>query len=40
MDRCIQETQVTYGGQEVGRRKGTEEVVVIWVDSVDLVWFV
>jgi hypothetical protein len=22
--RCIQETQVVYGGQEVGRRKGTE----------------
>ncbi len=26
--------------QEVGRRKGTEEVVVIWGYSVGLVWFV
>ena len=38
--RYIQETQVPYGGQEVGRRKGIEEVVVIWDDSVVLVWFV
>ena len=27
-------------GKEVGRRKGAEEVVVIWADSVLLVWFV
>ena len=26
--------------QEVGRRKGAEEVVVIWAYSVPLVWFV
>ena len=26
--------------QEVGRRKGTEEVVVIWAYSVDLAWLV
>ena len=34
-----QETQVPYGGQEVGRRKGTEEVVVIWtmIVSKDLI---
>jgi hypothetical protein len=25
---------------QVGRRKGAEEVVVIWADSVALVWFV
>jgi hypothetical protein len=32
--------QVAYGGQEDGRRKGAEEVVVIWAESVTLVWFV
>ena len=32
------ETQVAYGVPEVGRIKGAEEVVVIWVESV-LVWF-
>ena len=38
---CVtQETRVAYGGQEVGRRKDAEEVVVIWADSVALVWFV
>ena len=26
--------KVAYGGQEVGWRKGAEEVVVIWADSV------
>jgi hypothetical protein len=26
--------------QEVGRRQGAAEVVVIWTDSVALVWFV
>jgi hypothetical protein len=26
--------EVTFGGQEVGNRQGTEEVVVIWSDSV------
>ena len=36
----MKETRVAYGGQEVGRRKGAEEVVVIWADSVALVWFV
>ena len=36
----IQETQEAYGGQEVGRRKGAEDAVVIWDDSVALVWFV
>ena len=36
----VQETQVPYAGQEVGRRRGTEEVVVIWSDSVVLVWSV
>jgi hypothetical protein len=34
MMRHIQETKVTYGGWEVGRRQGTEEVIVIWSDSV------
>jgi hypothetical protein len=34
MMRHIQETQVGYGGEEVGRRQGEEEVVVIWADSV------
>ena len=33
------ETQVSYGGPEVGRRKGVEEVVAVWTESV-LVWFV
>ncbi len=28
--RRIQETQVAYDGQEVGRRKGEEDVTVIW----------
>ena len=28
-----QETQLAYGGQEVGRRKGAEEVVVTLDDS-------
>jgi hypothetical protein len=27
-------------GEEVGRRKGAEQVVVIWAYSVDLVWLV
>jgi hypothetical protein len=36
----IIETQVAYGGQEVGRRKGAEEVAAIWACSVALVWFV
>ena len=31
--------KVAYGGQEVGRRKGVEEVVVIWAESLTLVWF-
>jgi hypothetical protein len=26
--------------QEVGRRKGAKELVVIWTDSVTLVWIV
>jgi DNA topoisomerase VI subunit B len=33
-DTYIQETQVAYGGQEVGRRQDAEDVVVIWADSV------
>jgi hypothetical protein len=34
----IQETDVAYGGQEVGRRKGAEEVVVStgWVSGFSL----
>ena len=39
----IQETQVAYSGRRIGRRKGAEQVVVIWAYSVDLVclvWFV
>ncbi len=40
MMRHTQETQVNYGAQEVGRRQGTEEMVVIWTDSYDLTqWF-
>ena len=31
--RRIQEAQVAYDGQEVGRRKGAEEVIVIWAVS-------
>ena len=31
--RHIQETQVAYDGQEVGRRKDEEEVIVIWAVS-------
>ncbi len=38
--RKTKNTVVAYGGPEVGRRKGAEEVVVIWADSVALVWFV
>jgi hypothetical protein len=32
--RVTNKTEVVYGGYEVGRRQGTEEVVVIWTDSV------
>ncbi len=34
MMRHIQETQVAYGGREVGRTQGAEEVVAMWADSV------
>jgi hypothetical protein len=34
MMRHIQETQVVYSGEEVGKRQGAEEVIVIWTDSV------
>ncbi len=40
MTHTGQETQGAYGGQEVGRRRGAEDAVVIWDDSVALVWFV
>ena len=39
-DGHIQETQVAYGGRIFGRRKGAEEVVVMWTWSMALVWFV
>ena len=29
-----------YGGNEVGRRKGVEEVGLTWTEPVALVWFV
>jgi hypothetical protein len=35
----IQETEVGYDGQEVGRRQVSEEVVVKWTESVTLVWY-
>jgi hypothetical protein len=35
----IQEMEVAYGGQDVGRTKRVQEVVVIWAESVAFVWF-